>query len=160
MMALAFQMIVCLLVAAAIGAAVGWLLRHRSAESHAHSLTDLETELRVKGQALDTAIYELKVKASAVMALESKVASLESLGRSAQEELASRQDRIDRLQQEQKESQARTQSSQSEFQAQLERLADQEATLAAYANEVRQANAARTKVQEELAGKEQALVDL
>ena len=96
MMALAFQMIVCLLVAAAIGAAVGWLLRHRSAESHAHSLTDLETELRVKGQALDTAIYELKVKTSAVMALESKVASLESLGRSAQEEVASRQDRIDR----------------------------------------------------------------
>ena len=160
MMALAFQMIVCLLVAAAIGAAVGWLLRHRSAESHAHSLTDLETELRVKGQALDTAIYELKVKTSAVMALESKVASLESLGRSAQEELASRQDRIDRLQQDHKESQARTQSSQSEFQAQLERLADQEATLAAYANEVRQANAARTKVQEELAGKEQALIDL
>ena len=160
MMALAFQMIVCLLVAAAIGAAVGWLLRHRSAESHAHSLTDLETELRVKGQALDTAIYELKVKTSAVMALESKVASLESLGRSAQEELASRQDRIDRLQQEQKENQARTHSSQSEFQAQLERLADQEATLAAYANEVRQANAARTKVQEELAGKEQELVDL
>ena len=160
MMALAFQMIVCLLVAAAIGAAVGWLLRHRAAESHAHSLTDLETELRVKGQALDTAIYELKMKTSAVMALESKVASLESLGRSAQEDLASRQDRIDRLQQDLKESQTRSQSSQSEFQAQLERLADQEATLAAFANEVRQANAARTKVQEELAGKEQELVGL
>ena len=160
MIALAFQMVVCLLVAAAIGAAVGWLLRHRSAESHAHNLTDLETELRVKGQALDTAIYELKVKTSAVMALESKVASLESLGRSAQEELASRQDRIERLQQDLKESQARSQSSQSEFQVQLERLADQETTLAAYANEVRQANAARTKVQEELAGKQQELVDL
>ena len=160
MMALAFQMIICLLVAAAIGAAVGWLLRHRAAESHAHSLTDLETELRVKGQALDTAIYELKMKTSAVMALESKVASLESLGRSAQEDLASRQDRIDRLQQDLKESQTRSQSSQSEFQAQLERLADQEATLAAFANEVRQANAARTKVQEELAGKEQELVGL
>ena len=103
MIALAFQMVVCLLVAAAIGAAVGWMLRHRSAESHAQSLTDLETELRVKGQALDTAIYELKVKTSAVMVLESKVASLESLGRSAQEELASRQDRIDRLQQDLKE---------------------------------------------------------
>jgi predicted flap endonuclease-1-like 5' DNA nuclease len=160
MIALAFQMVVCLLVAAAIGAAVGWLLRHRSAESHAQSLTDLETELRVKGQALDTAIYELKVKTSAVMAFESKVASLESLGRSTQEELASRQDRIDHLQQDLKESQARSQSSQSEFQVQLERLADQEATLAAFANEVRQANAARTKVQEELAGKEQELVDL
>jgi len=160
MIALAFQMVVCLLVAAAIGAAVGWLLRHRSAESHAQSLTDFETELRVKGQALDTAIYELKVKTSAVMALESKVASLESLGRSAQEEVASRQDRIDRLQQDLKESQAHSQSVRSESQTQLERLADQETTLAAFANEVRQANAARTKVQEELACKEQELVNL
>src|SRR6478672_13842918 len=138
MIGLAFQMVVCLLVAASIGAAVGWLLRHRSAESHANTLTDLETELRVKGQALDTAIYELKVKTSAVMAFESKVASLESLGRSTQEELASRQDRIDHLQQDIKENQARSQSSQSEFQTQLERVTDLETTLAAYANEVRQ----------------------
>src|SRR5262249_45651428 len=157
MIALALQMVVCLLVAAAIGAAVGWLLRHRSAESHAHRLTELETEMRVKGHALDAAIYELKVKASAVMALESKVSSLESLGRSTQEELASRQDRIDRLQHELKESQARSQSSRSEFQTQLDRLADQETTLAAYANEVRQANAARSKVQQELTEKEQEI---
>ena len=137
MIALVAQMLACLLVAAAIGLAVGWLLRHRSAESHAHTLTDLETELRVKGQALDTAIYELKVKTSAVMALESRVSSLESLGRSAQEELASRQDRIDRLQHDLKESQARSLSSRSDFQTQLARLAEQETTLAAYANEVR-----------------------
>jgi predicted flap endonuclease-1-like 5' DNA nuclease len=160
MIALVVQMLACLLVAAAIGAAVGWLLRHRSAESHAHHLTDLETELRVKGQALDTAIYELKVKTSAVMALESKVSSLESLGRSAQEELASRQDRIDRLQQDLKESQAHSLSSRSDVQTQLARLAEQETTLAAYANEVRQANAARTKAQQDLAGKEQEITDL
>ena len=160
MTALILQMIVCLIVAAAIGAAVGWLLRHRSAESHAHRLTDLETELRVKGQALDTAIYELKVKTSTVMALESRLSSLESLGRSAQEELASRQDRIDRLQQDLKESQARSLSSQSEFQTQLQRLADQDTTLAAYANEVRQANAARVEAQQNLAIKEQDIVEL
>jgi predicted flap endonuclease-1-like 5' DNA nuclease len=160
MIAAISQMLFCLLLAAAIGLAVGWLLRHRSALTDEHQVTDLETELRVKGQALDTAIYELKVKTSAVMALESKVSSLESLGRSAQEELASRQDRIDRLQQELKASQAQSQSSRSEFQAQLERLADQETTLAAYANEVRQANAARNKAQEELALKEQELLDV
>jgi DNA repair exonuclease SbcCD ATPase subunit len=160
MTALILQMIVCLVVAAAIGVAVGWLLRHRSAESHAHRLTDLETELRVKGQALDTAIYELKVKTSTVMTLESKVSSLESLGRSAQEELASRQDRIDRLQQDLKESQARNLSSQSEFQTQLERLANQETTLARFANEVRQANAARVEVQQDLASKEQDILEL
>jgi len=160
MIAAVGQMLFCLLLAAAIGVAVGWLLRHRSALTDEHRVADLETELRVKGQALDTAIYELKVKTSAVMALESKVGSLESLGRSAQEELISRQDRIDRLQQELKESQAQSLSSRSELQTQLERLADQETTLAAYANEVRQANAARTKVQEDLALKEQELLDV
>lgn len=160
MIAAVGQMLFCLLLAAAIGVAVGWLLRHRSALTDEHRVADLETELHVKGQALDTAIYELKGKTSAVMALESKVASLESLGRSAQEELASRQDRIDRLQQELKESQAQSLSSRSELQTQLERLADQETTLAAYANEVRQANAARTKAQEDLALKEQELVDV
>jgi hypothetical protein len=160
MIALITQMTLCLLVAAAIGAAVGWLLRHREALSQEQRLAELETELRTKGQALDTAIYEVKVKTSAVMALESKVASLESLGRSAQQDLASRQDRIEALQQELKDSQARHLSSRSESQTQFERLAEQEATLAAYANEVRQANAARTQAQQERATKEQEVVDL
>ncbi|HSF70280.1 MAG TPA: hypothetical protein VLA47_07840 [Nitrospira sp.] len=160
MTALIGQMVLCLLVAAAIGVAVGWLLRHRSALLHEHHVTDLERELRVKGQALDTAVYDLKVKTSSLMALESKVSSLESLGRSAQEELSSRQDRIEALQQELKATQARTLSARSEFQTQLERLADQETTLAAYANEVRQANAARSKALQDLAVKEQEIVDL
>ena len=160
MIALAGQMVLCLFIAAAIGVFVGWLLRHRSAVPHEHRLADLDTELRIKGQALDTAIYEVKVKTSALMALESRVASLESLDRSTQQELTSRQERIDGLQQELRESQARNLSSQSEVQTQLERLADQETTLAAYANEVRQANAARTKVQQDLAAKDQVILDL
>src|SRR5678816_3750095 len=160
MIGLIAQMLLCLLVAAAIGVAVGWLLRHRSALSHEQHLADLETELRIKGQALDTSIYDVKVKTTALMALESKVASLESLGRSAQEELASRQDRIEALQQEVKESQARNLSSRSEFQTLLERLAEQETTLAAYANEVRQANAVRTTAQEDLTRKEQELLTM
>lgn len=160
MTALIGQMVLCLLTAAAIGVAVGWLLRHRSALLHEHHVTDLERELRIKGQALDTAIYDLKVKTSSLMGLESKVSSLESLGRSAQEELSSRQDRIEALQQELKEAQARTLSARSEFQTQLERLADQETTLAAYANEVRQANAARTKAQQDLTAKDQEILDL
>ena len=127
---------------------------------HDHRLTEFETELRVKGHALDAAIYELKVKASAVMALESKVSSLESLGRSTQEELASKQDRIDHLQHELKESQASSQSSRSEFQMQVERVTDLETTLAAYANEVRQANAARSNAQQELAEKDQEIAEL
>ena len=160
MIAVVGQMLFCLLLAAAIGLAVGWLLWHRSSLSHEQRVTDLDSELRIKGQALDTAIYELKVKTAAVMALESKVSSLESLGRSTQEEVTSRQDRIDRLQQELKDNQARSLASQSEFHAQLERLAEQETTLAAYANEVRQANAARNKAQQELAVREQEILDM
>jgi predicted flap endonuclease-1-like 5' DNA nuclease len=160
MTALIVQILGCLLVAAAIGVGVGWLLRQRTALTNEHQLTDLETELRVKGHALDTAIYDLKVKTSALMALESKVASLESLGRSAQQEVASRQERIDRLQQELKESQAQSASAQAECDALLRRLNDQETAVAAYANEVRQANAARTKAQEEVVLKEQELSDL
>jgi predicted flap endonuclease-1-like 5' DNA nuclease len=155
MIAVAGQMVLCLLVAAAIGVLVGWLLRHRSALPHEHRLADLDTELRIKGQALDTAIYELKVKTSALMALESRVASLESLDRTTQQELTSRQERIDGLQQELRQSQAKNLSSQSELQTGLERLADQETTLAAYANEVRQANAARTKAQQDVAVKDE-----
>jgi DNA repair exonuclease SbcCD ATPase subunit len=160
MTALIGQMVLCLFMAAAIGVAVGWLLRHRSALLHEHHVTDLETELRIKGQALDTAIYDLKVKTSTLMALESKVSSLESLGRSAQEELSSRQDRIEALQQELKETQARSLAVRSEFQAQLERLADQETTLTAYANEVRQANAARTKAEQDLVLKDQEISEV
>jgi predicted flap endonuclease-1-like 5' DNA nuclease len=160
MIALISQILGCLLVAAAIGFTVGWMLRNRSAQSDEHQLTDRESELRVKGQALDTAIYDLKVKTSALLALESKVSSLESLGRSAQQELASSQERIDRLQQELKESQGRLASSEAEHQTWRERLAEVDTVIAAYANEARQANAARTQAQHELALKEQELLEL
>ena len=53
-------MLGCLLVAAAIGSVVGWLLRHRSAVSDEHQLTDRETELRIKAQALDTATVRIE----------------------------------------------------------------------------------------------------
>jgi predicted flap endonuclease-1-like 5' DNA nuclease len=160
MTALVTQILGCLLVAAGIGFAVGWLLRHRSAVSNDHQLTERETELRVKGQALDTALYELKVKTSSLMMLESKIASLESLGRSAHQEVVSRQERIERLQRELKDSQAQAVSSQAEYQAQQQRLAEQETAMAAFANEVREANAARTKAQEELHHKEQEILEL
>src|SRR5688572_30965183 len=127
MIALMSQILGCLLVAAAIGFAVGWLLRNRSAQSDEPQQNDRETELRIKGQALDTAIYELKVKTSTLSALESKVSSLESLGRSTQHQLASRQERIDRLQQELKESQARIVSLETEQETRGERLAQQDA---------------------------------
>ena len=160
MIALVAQMLGCLLVAAGIGAVVGWLLRHRSASSNDHQLADRETELRIKEQALDTALYELKVKTSSLMALESKVASLESLSRSTQQELTFRQERIENLQKELADTKQRSVTAEREHQTELQRLADQDTILAAYAKEARQANAARTAAQQELVQKEQDIIGL
>jgi septal ring factor EnvC (AmiA/AmiB activator) len=101
------QMVGCLLAAAAIGGAVGWLLRHFSAAPIEQRLIGCETELRSKERALDTALYELKGNKSMLGMLEAKISSLESLGRSTQQELASRQDRIQTLQKELANSQQR-----------------------------------------------------
>ena len=160
MTALVAQMLGCLLVAAGIGAVVGWLLRHRSASSNDLQLADRETELHIKEQALDTALYELKVKTSSLMALESKVASLESLSRSTQQELTFRQERIENLQKELVDTKQRSVDTEREHQAELQRFADQDTILAAYAKEARQANAARTAAQQELAQKDQDVIEL
>ena len=49
------QMLGCLLVAAGIGGAVGWLLRHLSAGQLTQQLMDVTTTLRLKEQALEKA---------------------------------------------------------------------------------------------------------
>lgn len=160
MMVLIAQMLGCLLVAAGIGGAVGWLLRNLSAAPIAQRLIDSETELRIKGQALDTALYELKMQTSALDVLEDKVSSLESLGRSGQQELVSRQERIHGLQKELAGALQRLSASESDRKAYLQRAAEQETAMAAYANEARQANAARTAAQQELLFKAQEVLEL
>jgi len=160
MMVLISQMLGCLLVAAGIGWIVGWLWQHQSAVSSEHQLLDNETELRIKGQALDTALYELKVKTATLQRLESKISSLESLGRSAQHELASRQERIHGLQEELATALQRLSASESEHKTQLQRTADLDTTVAAFADETRQANAARVAAQEDLLAKEHHVNDL
>jgi predicted flap endonuclease-1-like 5' DNA nuclease len=160
MMVLIGQMLGCLLVAAGIGGAVGWLLRHLSAAPIEQRLVDRETELRIKGQALDTALSELKVNKSMLTTLEAKVSSLESLGRSTQQELASRQDRIQTLHKELADLQQRRSLLESDYTASLHRLSEQETAMAAFANEARQANAARTAAQQDLLQKEQSAIEL
>src|SRR5512146_276275 len=160
MIVLIGQMLGCLIVAAAIGGAVGWLLRHLSAAPIAQRLIDSETELRVKEEALDTALYELKTGTSTLQMLEDKISSLESLGRSAQQELASRQDRVHALYKELTDALQRLSASESERKASLHRMDEQDAAMAAYDNEARQANAARTPTQQELLLKNQEVLEL
>jgi predicted flap endonuclease-1-like 5' DNA nuclease len=159
-MALIGQMLGCLLVAAGIGGAVGWLLRHLSAAPTAQRLLDSETELRIKGQALDTALYELKMHTSALEILEDKVSSLESLDRSARQELTSRQERIHALQKDLTDAMQRLSASECGHKTSLQHITEQDAAVAAYADEARRADAARTSAQQELLLKTQEVLEI
>lgn len=160
MISLITQILGCLIVAALIGAVVGWLIRHRSAAIHDHEILDRTAELGVKGQALDTALYESKLKSSTISSLETKVATLESLAHSTQDELQTKQNRIDGLQEELSASLKRLSGVESELTSSLCRLAEQDALVAAFENEARQANAARTAAQQELTLLQQEIAKL
>ena len=97
MITLMSQMLGCLLIAAGIGVAVGWLLRGLPKNSVDHSYGDLANLLRVKEQALETTSHDLKVKTSAMQILEQKIMSSETLYSSAQREVTARGERIKAL---------------------------------------------------------------
>ena len=79
MITLISQMVGCLLIAAGIGVAVGWLLRGLPKNSPEQPYEDIATLLRTKEQALETTSHDLKVKTSAMQILEQKIMSSETL---------------------------------------------------------------------------------
>ena len=100
MIVLISQIVGCLLVAAGIGGAVGWLLRNLSAASLKQQYLELNSALRSKEQTLEKVQYELKAKSSAMQILESNIISAETLVQSTQQELSARNDRLQALQEE------------------------------------------------------------
>ena len=60
------QIVGCLLVAAGIGGAVGWLLRHLSVSKLNEHIYDVTTALHIKEQALHLAQRELTAKAASI----------------------------------------------------------------------------------------------
>ena len=68
------QMLGCLIIAAGIGGAVGWLLRHVSAGRLTQQLTDVTAMMRLKEQMLEKARNELRDTASKMQELESQMA--------------------------------------------------------------------------------------
>ncbi len=54
------QMLGCLLIAAGIGGAVGWLLRHVSADKSAQQLADVTAMMHLKEQMLEKARQQLR----------------------------------------------------------------------------------------------------
>lgn len=97
MITLMSQMVGCLLIAAGIGVAVGWLLRGLPKNSTEHPQGDLAHLLRTKEQAFEAMAHDLKVKTSAMQILEQKIMSSETLYSSAQRELTARSERMKAL---------------------------------------------------------------
>jgi hypothetical protein len=89
------QMLGCLLIAAGIGGAVGWLLRHVSAGKDAQLLADVTAMMHLKEQMLEKARYELRDATSKLQAIESPVTAPQEV----ELQLAERDRRIDELEQ-------------------------------------------------------------
>lgn len=160
MIVLISQIVGCLLVAAGIGGMTGWFLRRLSVSKLNQHIADLTTTVQIKEQTLHWAQLELKAQASTDESYESTLASAEALARSAQQELASCTEQLRAVQAALSSATQRLSTLESEQQASLQRYHDSDATIAAYAQEARQANAGRTAAQQELTVKELELLDL
>jgi esterase/lipase len=72
------QMLGCLIIAAGIGGAVGWLLRNVSAGKLTQQLADVTAMMHLKEQMLEKARYELRDAASKLQAIESPATALQA----------------------------------------------------------------------------------
>ena len=73
------QMLGCLIIAAGIGGAVGWLLRNVSAAIVTQQLADVTAMMHLKDQMLEKARQELREAASKLQAIESPVTALQEV---------------------------------------------------------------------------------
>jgi len=137
------QMLGCLFIAAGIGGAVGWLLRHLSAKPLAQQCTETTAALQLKDQAIEKLRYELKAKIAAHQMFESTMLASDSLQQANQQELASAKQRLAALEDERA--------------ALLARIRDHEAAARTQSEEVRTAKAAVDDAQETLRLKENEL---
>jgi hypothetical protein len=85
------QMLGCLILAAGIGGAVGWLLRNVSVGTVTQQLADVTAMMHLKEQMLEKARHQLRDSASKMQPLESQKMATQSLSHSNQEELSSQE---------------------------------------------------------------------
>jgi hypothetical protein len=85
------QMLGCLIIAAGIGGAVGWLLRHVSADRSAQLLADVTAMMHLKEQMLEKARYQLRAATSKMQPIENETIASHTLSHSSQEELSSQE---------------------------------------------------------------------
>jgi len=72
------QMLGCLIIAAGIGGAVGWLLRNVSAGKLTQQITDVTAMMHLKEQMLEKARRELRDAASKLQAIENPMTALQA----------------------------------------------------------------------------------
>ena len=86
------HMLGCLIIAAGIGAVVGWLLRHVSADKNAQQLADLTAMMHLKEQMLEKARQQLRGEATSKLPRgESELTASQSLSHSDQEDFTSQE---------------------------------------------------------------------
>lgn len=160
MMTLIGQIAGCLMVAAGIGGLVGWFLRQHSVRERDQQLYDLMAALQAKEQAVSAAQLEIKSRTAAMQGYESKISSTELLLQTAHEEAAVHTQRITQLQAELSAASQRTTALESELAVSVQRSTDSDKMIAAFEQEARQANAARTAAQQALSLKDEELYEL
>jgi predicted flap endonuclease-1-like 5' DNA nuclease len=155
MMVLIGQMLGCLIVAAGIGGAIGWLLRPLSTGQLTQASMDITATLRHKEQMLAKVQHELKVQAAAMQTLESKIIESDELNQSMKQELSARNDRLHALQEELAVRTQRLTALEGEV-VSLRRSASEYAEAAAVqSEEIQQLHLARQEAQQALESNEQ-----
>ncbi len=154
------QMLGCLIVAAGIGGAVGWLLKQVSVGKGAHLLADVTAMMHLKEQMLEKARQELRTSASEMKELESQINASEALHQSNQEELGLRHMRTQTLQEELIAAKQQLSTMEAGQTTLHTRLRENEARTIAQADETRLSQAALETAQQGLTLKEQELRSL
>ena len=86
------QMLGCLIIAAGIGGAVGWLLRHVSADKNAQQLADVTAMMHLKEQMLEKARQQLRGEATSTLPPgESRLTTSQTLSDFNQEDFTSQE---------------------------------------------------------------------
>jgi len=97
-MTLIGQIFGCLIVAAIIGLAMGWLLRSFATSEKRQQLSEIATRLRGREHEMDSLHHELKVRTSAVQILEGKMVTSEAALKDLQADLKGKTEHIASLQ--------------------------------------------------------------
>ena len=154
------QILGCLIVAAGIGGAVGWLLRNVSAGPLTQQLMDVTATLRLKEQTLGKTQYELNTQTATVQMFESKIVESEEINQSIRQELSARNDRLQALQEELAISTQRLTILEAEEASVRRRASEYDVAAAAQSEEAQQLHLKREAAQQTLESNEQEQRDL